>query len=136
MQLQSNNINKVRVLNIGYIEILLQAVFRILFCIPILDLAGKYLCSGKLYSIRNQWKVDSYIYVLVSMSQWLHQCFLHLLLLEGLFLPELLMLRLHYVLLFVQLLLTATSAFAFYAIILYKIRLKNVSHCYHLVTSI
>ena len=41
-------------------EILLQGVFRIWFCIPALDLAGKYLCSGRFDSIGNQLTVDSY----------------------------------------------------------------------------
>ena len=41
-------------------EILLQGVFRIWFCIPALGLAGKYLCSGQFNSIGNQLTVDSY----------------------------------------------------------------------------
>ena len=43
-------------------EILLQGVFRIWFCTPALDLAGKYLCSGRFDSIGNQLTVDSYTF--------------------------------------------------------------------------
>ena len=44
-----------------YLEILIQGVFRIWFCIPVLDWAGKYLCSVWFDSIRNQFTVYSYI---------------------------------------------------------------------------
>ena len=40
MQLQSKNLNKVRVITLCYIEILLEVLFRIQFCIPALNLAG------------------------------------------------------------------------------------------------
>ena len=45
MQFQSNNLNKVRVLTLYYIEILLQVVFRIWFCIPALHCTGNIICA-------------------------------------------------------------------------------------------
>ena len=70
MQLQSKNLNKVRAFTLCYLEILLQGVFRIWFCIPALGLAGKYLCSGRFDSIGNQLTVDSYT---VSTPTYSHQ---------------------------------------------------------------
>ena len=40
IRLQSKNLNKVRVINLCYIEIILQVVFRILFYIPTIHWAG------------------------------------------------------------------------------------------------
>ena len=40
MRFQLKNINKVRVINLYYIEIILQVVFRICFCIPAPHWAG------------------------------------------------------------------------------------------------
>ena len=45
MKLQSNNLNKVRVINICYIEIILQVVFRIWFCIPDLHWELNNICA-------------------------------------------------------------------------------------------
>ena len=45
MKLQSNNLNKVRGVTICYIEILLQVVCRIWFCIPALHSAGNNICT-------------------------------------------------------------------------------------------
>ena len=72
MQLQSKNLNKVRAFTLCYLEILLQGVFRIWFCIPALGLAGKYLCSGRFDSIGNQLTVDSYTMGVLQISFWLH----------------------------------------------------------------
>ena len=45
MQLQSNNLNKVRVLTLCYIEIFLQVVLQIWLCIPALHWAGINICA-------------------------------------------------------------------------------------------
>ena len=45
MQFQSKNINRVRVITICNIEILLQVVFRIWFCIPALHWAGNNILA-------------------------------------------------------------------------------------------
>ena len=68
MQLQSKNLNKSEGVTLYYLEILLQGVFRIWFCIPALGLAGQYLCSGRFNSIGNQLTVDSYIFVVAPRS--------------------------------------------------------------------
>ena len=68
MQLQSKNINKVRVVTLCYIEILLQIVFRVWFVYLTLHWAVNNIharvnsiqsCSGRFDSIRNQLTVDS-----------------------------------------------------------------------------
>ena len=70
MRLQSKNLNQVRVINLFYIEIILQAVFRIWFLYPGLFWAGNNIhawvysiqfCSGLFNSIGNQLTIDSYM---------------------------------------------------------------------------
>ena len=45
IRLQSKNLNKVRVINLCYIEIILQVVFRILFYIPAQHWTGNSICA-------------------------------------------------------------------------------------------
>ena len=64
-------LNDISMYLLGLEEILLQRVFRIWFCIPVLDWVGKYLCSGRFYSIGNQLIVDSYR---AKVTPYFHWC--------------------------------------------------------------
>ena len=52
MRLQPTNLNKVRVINICYIENLFQVVFRIFFCIPAQHWAQNNICA-QVYKIQS-----------------------------------------------------------------------------------
>ena len=67
MQLKSNNLNKVRGLTLCYIEIHLQVVFWIWFCIPVLNLAWNNIL---LVPIRfNRESIDSGLLHISSANQ-------------------------------------------------------------------